>query len=122
MLNNDTAISLGPQHVHRRFQIYQFMLQNLDDEARFQLTFRLTRDVLHGVVEEVMSLKNASTEAVLKDALAILSSNDIKLASLAAPTDEDPVDKEDMAQAIVQSTKKAIIAQVRKSFSLPRLK
>jgi condensin-2 complex subunit D3 len=88
------------------------MLQNLDDEARFQLTFRLTRDVLHGVVEEVMSLKNASTEAVLKDALAVLSCDDIKLASLSASTDDDPVEKEDIAQAIVQSTKKAIIAQV----------
>lgn len=88
------------------------MLQNLDDEARFQLTFRLTRDVLHGVVEDVMSLKNPSTEAVLKDALAVLSSDDIKLASLTAPTDDDPVEKEDIAQAIVQSTKKAIIAQV----------
>lgn len=88
------------------------MLQNLDDEARFQLTFRLTRDILHGVVEEVMSLKNASTEAVLKDALAVLSSEDIKLASLATQIDEDPVEKEDIAQAIVQSTKKAIIAQV----------
>ena len=88
------------------------MLQNLDDEARFQLTFRLTRDVLHGVVEEVMSLKNASTEAVLKDALAVLSCDDIKLASLTTSTDDDPVEKEDIAQAIVQSTKKAIIAQV----------
>ena len=84
------------------------MLQNLDDEARFQLTFRLTRDVLHGVVEEVMSLKNASTEAVLKDALAVLSCDDIKLASLTTSTDDDPVEKEDIAQ----STKKAIIAQV----------
>ncbi len=68
--------------------------------------------MLHGVVEEVMSLKNASTEAVLKDALAVLSCDDIKLASLSASTDDDPVEKEDIAQAIVQSTKKAIIAQV----------
>lgn len=88
------------------------MLQNMDDEARFQLTYRITRDVLNGVVEDVMSLKNASTEAVLKDALAVLSSDNIKLASLTTPTEEDPVDKEDIAQAIVQSTKKAIIAQV----------
>ena len=57
------------------------MLQNLDDEARFQLTFRLTRDVLHGVVEDVMSLKKATTEAVLKDTLAVLSSDDIKVYS-----------------------------------------
>lgn len=104
----------GPQNAERRFQIYQFMLQNMDDEARFQLFFRLTRDVLHGVVEDVMSLKKASTEAVLKDALAVLSSEDIKLASLAASTEDDPVEKEDIAQAIVQSTKKAIIAQVVK--------
>ncbi|XP_057375119.1 condensin-2 complex subunit D3-L-like [Daphnia carinata] len=104
----------GQQNAERRFQIYQFMLQNIDDEARFQLTFRLTRDVLHGVVEDVMSLKKASTEAVLKDALAVLSSEDIKLASLAASTEDDPVEKEDIAQAIVQSTKKAIIAQVVK--------
>jgi len=88
------------------------MLQNLDDEARFQLTFRLSRDILFGVVEGVMPLKNSSTEAVLKDALAILASDDIKLASLKT-TEEDPVDKEDIAQAIVQSTKKAIIAQVQ---------
>ncbi|KAI9554187.1 hypothetical protein GHT06_019459 [Daphnia sinensis] len=104
----------GQQNAERRFQIYQFMLQNIDDEARFQLTFRLTRDVLHGVVEDVMSLKKPSTEAVLKDALAVLSSEDIKLASLAASTEDDPVEKEDIAQAIVQSTKKAIIAQVVK--------
>ena len=103
----------GPSHSKRRLQIYVFMLQNLDDEARFQLTFRLSRDVLFGVVEGVMPLKNASTEAVLKDALAILASDDIKLASLKA-TEEDPIDKEDIAQAIVQSTKKAIIAQVPK--------
>lgn len=90
------------------------MLQNMDDEARFQLTFRLTRDVLQGVVDDVMSLKNASTEAVLKDALAVLASEDIKLASLAKETEDDPVEKEDIAQAIVQTTKKAIIAQVVK--------
>ena len=89
------------------------MLQNLDDEARFHLTFRLARDVLKGVVDDVMSLKNASTEAVLKDALAVLASDDIKLASLTAQTDDDPAEKEDLAQAIVQSTKKAIIAQVK---------
>lgn len=59
-----------------------------------------------------MSLKNASTEAVLKDALAVLASDDIKLASLTAQTDDDPAEKEDLAHAIVQQTKKAIIAQV----------
>ena len=84
----------------------------MDDEARFQLTFRLSRDVLHGVVEGVMPLKNSCTEAVLKDALAILASDDIKLASLTNPTDDDPAENEDIAHAIVQSTKKAIIAQV----------
>lgn len=107
---------IGPQNARRRFQIYQFMLQNLDDEARFQLTFRLTRDVLNGVVEDVMPIKNAFTEAVLKDTLAVLSSDDIKLASLSAQTDDDPAEKEDIAQAIVQSTKKAIIAQVLTDF------
>ena len=104
----------GPAHAAQRFQIYRFMLQNLDDEARFQLTFRLSRDVLQGVVDNVMSLKNASTEAVLRDVLSVLASDDIKLASLAKETDDDPVEKEDIAQAIVQTTKKAIIAQVVK--------
>ena len=91
-----------------------FMLQNMDDESRFQLTFRLTRDVLLGVVEGTMPLKNPCTEVVLKEALAILASDDTKLASLTSSTDEDPIEKEDVAQAIVQSTKKAIIAQVVK--------
>lgn len=107
----------GPTNSQKRFQIYLFMLQNMDDEARFQLTFRLTRDVLHGVVEDVMSLKNASTEAVLKDALAVLACDDIKLASLSNQTEDDPVEREDIAQAIVQSTKKAIIAQVKEAFT-----
>ena len=103
----------GQSHSKQRFQIYLFMLQNLDDEARFQLTFRLSRDILFSVVEGVMPLKNSSTEAVLKDTLAILACEDIKLASLKTTTEEDPIDKEDIAQAIVQSTKKAIIAQVK---------
>ena len=100
----------------RRFTIYSFMLQNMDDAARFQLYFRLTRDVLHGVNEDVMSLKNASTEAVLRDALAVLSCDDIKLASLTASVDDDPAEGEDIVEAVVQSTKKAIIAQVIEEF------
>ena len=105
----------GTANAKLRFQIYVFMLQNMDDESRFQLTFRLSRDVLLGFVEGSLPLKNSCTDAVLKDTLAVLASDDIKLASLTASCgDDDPIEKEDIQQAIVQTTKKAIIAHVVK--------
>ena len=51
-------------------------------------------------------------EAVLKDALMVLSSDDIKLASLRQKEDDHPVTDEDRAMAADTAIKKTLISQV----------
>ncbi|TMW60337.1 hypothetical protein Poli38472_000379 [Pythium oligandrum] len=93
----------GQAKFHKRSQLYKFLLQNMTDEQKLQISMKLCTEVLEEVSDGKLKLcKNPSeitdfgTEAVLKDTFAILCSPDIKLSS---GKDEGDEDGEDAAEA-----------------------
>jgi hypothetical protein len=81
---------IGPgRNQRRRLHILRLLLHSLGDEHKLQLTARLCQDVLAAVVDGTLPL-DGKAEAVLGDALLLLSSKEIKLGSGgAAAADED---------------------------------
>ncbi len=110
----------GDANRSARRRLYRFMLENMNDEHRFQLTYRLCQDVLNGVVEGQVVLDGRENSfCLLQDALACLASEEIKLASLKNKPDEDEVGNEEDAQgaAVVALLRKNIISQtVKKNY------
>ena len=89
------------------------MLENMNDEDRFKTTYNICNDVLKGVAEGSVRLEGRSAFCLLRDALACLASEEIKLASLKNKADEDEgITEEDMRGALVAAAKKTIISQV----------
>ena len=102
----------GPDNKPERWKLYKFMLENMNDEQRFQTTYRLCQDVLNGVVEGQVRLGPAESFCLLQDTLACLASEEIKLSSLKNKQDEDEgVTEEDMKGALMVAAKKTIISQ-----------
>lgn len=90
----------GNARFPQRFQLYRFLLQNMSDEQKLQISMKLCNEVLEEVTDGKLPLCNnpaeiteTGTEAVLKDTFAILCSSDIKL-STTRDGDED-VDGDD---------------------------
>lgn len=90
----------GNARFPQRFQLYRFLLQNMSDEQKLQISMKLCNEILEEVTDGKLVLcKNPSqitdrgTEAVLKDTFAILCSSDIKLS--ASKDAEDDVDGEE---------------------------
>lgn len=90
----------GNARFPQRFQLYRFLLQNMSDEQKLQISMKLCNEVLEEVTDGKLPLcKDPSqitdngTEAVLKDTFAILCSSDIKLSS--SKDGDDDVDGED---------------------------
>ncbi|GAB9463036.1 Condensin-2 complex subunit d3 [Globisporangium polare] len=94
----------GNARFPQRFQLYRFLLQNMSDEQKLQISMKLCNEVLEEVTDGKLPLcKNPSqitdngTEAVLKDTFAILCSSDIKLSS--SKDGDDDVDGEEGVDA-----------------------
>ncbi|KAF2366658.1 Condensin complex subunit 1 C-terminal [Trinorchestia longiramus] len=103
----------GPEHMAARMSIYKFMLEHMPDDLRFFITQRLCHDVLGGVVDGRMGA--TGSDAVLRDALLVLCSDEIKLASLKSRPEEDhATNQEEQAQIAGMAIKKTIISQVVK--------
>jgi condensin-2 complex subunit D3 len=100
-----------------RMTIYKFLLENISDEHRFQITAKLCQDVLGGVVDEVIPL-NSNSSNVLADTLAVLCSSEIKLAQLkrknAGEEDQDTMEEENPAGAALAKAKSKIVSQLVK--------
>ena len=72
---------LGPgRNQRRRLHILRLLLHSLGDEHKLQLTAKLCQDVLAAVVDGTLPV-DGKAEAVLGDALLLLSSKEIKLGS-----------------------------------------
>ena len=78
----------GKDNQETRMTLYKFMLDHMNDENRFQITYNICKDILNGVVEGGVKLSNPSALELLQDALACLASDEIKLASLKAKQDD----------------------------------
>ncbi|XP_071518098.1 condensin-2 complex subunit D3-like isoform X2 [Panulirus ornatus] len=105
----------GKEHSKDRHMIYRFMLDHMSDDQRFTTTQRLCQDVLGGVVDSRIKLTPSSLP-MLEDTLTVLSSDEIKLASLKSrPEDLDqPTDQAEQAAMAGIAIKKTIISQVVK--------
>ena len=104
----------GEKNIDKRRALYRFMLENMNDEQRFQTTYRLCQDILGGVVEGAVSLSPASMP-LLQDTFYCLASDSIKLASLKSKGGEEEAETEqDMAGKVLEAAKKTIISGVVK--------
>ncbi|KAL3841668.1 hypothetical protein ACJMK2_019782 [Sinanodonta woodiana] len=107
----------GDQNAEKRQKLYRLMLANMPDEQKFQLTAKMVQEVLGGVVDGLLPLKD-STCHILKDALVILSSKEIKLSTLKArPNEEMASDEQEMAAVVVAAAKKTLITQLERNCS-----
>ncbi|GMF35894.1 unnamed protein product [Phytophthora fragariaefolia] len=93
---------LGNALYPRRAKLYNFLLEHMTDEQKLQISMKLCTEVLEEVMDGTLPLcdnpsqiTDQCTEAVLKDAFAILCSPDIKLS--ASKEEEDEADGDDVA-------------------------
>uniref|UniRef100_A0A0B7B2K0 Condensin complex subunit 1 C-terminal domain-containing protein n=1 Tax=Arion vulgaris TaxID=1028688 RepID=A0A0B7B2K0_9EUPU len=105
----------GRENVRRRLYLYSFMLEHMTDEQRFKITDKINKEILSAVADQMIPLDNEGSQ-ILHDALAILSSKEIKLSTLRSKSVEDIGGEEgaDMAQIVTVTAKKALISQVIK--------
>ena len=64
----------GVSRAHKRHEIYNFMLDHMNDSHKFSVTQRLCQDVVSAAVEKELSISTAQGADVLIDALQILQS------------------------------------------------
>ncbi|XP_059148534.1 condensin-2 complex subunit D3-like [Physella acuta] len=104
----------GPQNANRRMSLYCFMLEHMTDEQRFKITAKTNKEILSAIVDKIIPL-DADGASLLVDALAILSSKEIKLSTMRGRnTDDVPEEGADMAQIVTATAKKVLISQVVK--------
>ncbi|XP_052797938.1 condensin-2 complex subunit D3-like [Mya arenaria] len=104
----------GEKHVKSRMRLYQFMMEQMSDDHRFQMQGKLVQEVLGGVVDNLLPINDDSRD-LIKDTLAILSSKEIKLSSLKVrPAEEMALDEQEMAAVVMATAKKTLITQVVK--------
>ncbi|XP_068707976.1 condensin-2 complex subunit D3-L-like isoform X1 [Montipora foliosa] len=103
----------GGQNASKRLKIYQFMLSHMGDEDRFNLTGKLCQEILGSFTDATVELDQESA-AVLKDALLILSSKNIKLSSMKAKVAEELADEGDVAGAAIAQARNKFLTQVVK--------
>uniref|UniRef100_A0A8C5PFA2 Condensin-2 complex subunit D3 n=1 Tax=Leptobrachium leishanense TaxID=445787 RepID=A0A8C5PFA2_9ANUR len=112
-----TCFSLkGPKNKEKRMKIYKFLLENFTDEQRFNLTSKLSENVLACFVDGVLPV-DADADELLCDVFEIMSCKEIKLSTMRSKPGEDVGPDDDemvMANAVIQVAQKKIISQVQK--------
>jgi condensin-2 complex subunit D3 len=97
----------------KRMRLYQFFLENMSDEHRFQLAAKLCQEVLGSLVDGTLSL-NDDTSPIVKDTLQVLTSKEIKLKSLSKNVAEDLADEGDVVGAAMEAARTKLISQIVK--------
>uniref|UniRef100_A0A3B1JDT2 Condensin-2 complex subunit D3 n=1 Tax=Astyanax mexicanus TaxID=7994 RepID=A0A3B1JDT2_ASTMX len=84
----------GMKNQGKRFRIYRFLLKNFTDEQRFNITTRISQDVLALFVDSELPL-DADGAELLADVFDVLSLKEIKLTAISgsAHADEPPEDE-----------------------------
>jgi len=100
----------GDHNASKRLHIYQFMLSHMGDEDKFNLTGKLCQEVLAAFTDDTILLDQDSG-AVLKDALLILSSKNIKLSSMRSKVAEELADEGDTAGAAIAQARNKFLTQ-----------
>ncbi|XP_070621308.1 condensin-2 complex subunit D3 isoform X1 [Erythrolamprus reginae] len=99
-----------------RMQIYKFLLEHFTDEQRFNITSKISLNVLACFVDGILPLNKEASD-LLSDTFEILSCKEIKLSAMRSRPEEDIQPEEDdlaMANAVMQVAQKKLISQVQK--------
>ncbi|NWI40080.1 CNDD3 protein, partial [Picathartes gymnocephalus] len=106
----------GKDNREKRMRIYTFLLNHFTDEQRFNITTKISHNILACFVDEVLPLDLEGSE-LLSDTFAVLSCKEIKLSSMRSKPEEDLQPDEDemaTANAVMQVAQKKLISQVQK--------
>ncbi|KAM4885566.1 condensin-2 complex subunit D3 [Sylvia borin] len=106
----------GKDNKEKRMRIYTFLLDHFTDEQRFNITTKISHNILACFVDEILPLDQEGSE-LLSDTFAVLSCKEIKLSSMRSKPEEDIQPDEDemaMANAVMQVAQKKLISQVQK--------
>ncbi|KAM6238226.1 condensin-2 complex subunit D3 [Porphyrio hochstetteri] len=106
----------GKDNKEKRMCIYRFLLDHFTDEQRFNITTKISHNVLVCFVDMVLPLDLEASE-LLSDTFAVLSCKEIKLSTMRSKPSEDSQPDEDelaMANAVMQVAQKKLISQVQK--------
>ncbi|EQC40792.1 hypothetical protein SDRG_01862 [Saprolegnia diclina VS20] len=113
----------GNVHFPKRLVIYRFLLEHMRDEQKLQVSMKLVTEVLDDVVDGTLPLASDPTtitensiEAVLQDALILLSSPEIRL-SAPKDRDEELLEAGDTPASTLQDAKRSLLSKMsRKNF------
>ncbi|XP_064488589.1 condensin-2 complex subunit D3-like [Ornithodoros turicata] len=100
----------GLKNFERRSIIYKFMLEHVTDEERFKLNLSITQNILAPCADKDDTLIR-QCPFLLRDALAVLCFEEIKLQSIVA---QEEAAEDDVGQAILLAAKKSILSSVVK--------
>eukprot|EP00039_Didymoeca_costata_P023239 m.6441 g.6441 ORF g.6441 m.6441 type:complete len:1373 (+) comp3533_c0_seq2:124-4242(+) len=108
----------GISKQNHRLRIYNFMLSNMNDFDKLQTSQRVCQEILSPIAEgEIQVANNTEMEGVLKDALRILASEDMKLRTRAVDDAEDDTEMAAKANAakatlITKVVKKNVVENI----------
>uniref|UniRef100_A0A8C7K146 Non-SMC condensin II complex, subunit D3 n=1 Tax=Oncorhynchus kisutch TaxID=8019 RepID=A0A8C7K146_ONCKI len=108
----------GAQNKERRFTIYRFLLVHFTDAQRFNITIKISQNILACFVDGELPL-DGDGAVVLAETFGILSLKEIKLSALsgaAGAGGDEPQEDEQMAmaKAVMQVAQKKVVSQVQK--------
>ncbi|KAH0623283.1 hypothetical protein JD844_031429 [Phrynosoma platyrhinos] len=106
----------GKANKEKRMEIYKFLLDHFTDEQRFNITSKISLNVLACFVDGVLPLDMEASE-LLSDTFEILSCKEIKLSAMRSRPEDDIQPDEDelaMANVVMQVAQKKLISQVQK--------
>ncbi|XP_077105659.1 condensin-2 complex subunit D3 [Ranitomeya variabilis] len=107
----------GKENKEKRMKIYLFLLEHFTDEQRFNLTLKISENVLAFFVDGLLPIDMEANE-LLSDIFEIMSCKEIKLSAMRSKPGEDIGGGDDdemaMADAVMQVAQKKLISQVQK--------
>ncbi|XP_075046453.1 condensin-2 complex subunit D3 [Mixophyes fleayi] len=105
----------GKENKEKRMKIYKFCLEHFTDEQRFNLTRKISQNILACFVDGGLPIDMEASE-LLSDIFEIMSSKEIKLSTMRSKPDEDIGEDDEMAMAnaVMQVAQKKLISQVQK--------
>ncbi|MBN3304121.1 CNDD3 protein, partial [Amia calva] len=106
----------GPKNKELRMKIYKFLLEHFTDEQRFNITTKISQNVLASFVDGLLPLHLEASE-LLSDTFVVLSLKEMKLSAMRSrPEEELQPDDDEMAvaNAVMQVAQKKLISQVQK--------
>ncbi|XP_012275104.1 condensin-2 complex subunit D3 [Orussus abietinus] len=83
----------GQKNQTKRWKIYDFMLEHLDPEQKFNLIAKLSYEILGGTLTSVINVRVKGGECVFKDALYILASEHLQLSSFNKHSEDEALEE-----------------------------